>query len=102
MTPNDEHRQRSDRRKQSRGGRRTDDRPGFSPLVGTALATYPGWRFIFGFVGAFAIALAVLYWRSVAETHPADRRTSLTLSDVASIYRDRENLEAEIAMERAA
>jgi len=29
----DEQRQRSDRRKQSRGGRRTDDRPGFSPLV---------------------------------------------------------------------
>ncbi len=33
MTPNDEHRQRSDRRKQSRGGRRPHDRPGFSPLV---------------------------------------------------------------------
>jgi len=29
----DEHRQRSDRRKQSRGGRRTSDRPGFAPLV---------------------------------------------------------------------
>jgi len=28
-----EHRQVSDRRKQSRGGRRTGDRPGFAPLV---------------------------------------------------------------------
>ena len=33
MTKTDEHRQRSDRRKQSRGGRRTDDRPGFAPLI---------------------------------------------------------------------
>jgi CheY-like chemotaxis protein len=29
----DEHRLRSDRRKQPRGGRRTDDRPGFAPLI---------------------------------------------------------------------
>jgi len=29
----DEHRERSDRRKQARGGRRTDDRPGFAPLI---------------------------------------------------------------------
>jgi PleD family two-component response regulator len=29
----DEQRQRTDRRKQARGGRRTNDRPGFAPLV---------------------------------------------------------------------
>jgi PleD family two-component response regulator len=29
----DEQRERSDRRKQSRGGRRTHDRPGFAPLI---------------------------------------------------------------------
>lgn len=61
--------------------------PGFSPLIGNALASYLGWRFIFIFVGAFAIVLAVHYQRSIAETHPADRRTSLTLSGVATIYR---------------
>jgi DHA1 family bicyclomycin/chloramphenicol resistance-like MFS transporter len=62
--------------------------PGFSPLVGTGLVTWLGWRFIFVFVGVFAIVLAVHYWRSVEETHPADRRTSLTSRGVASIYRD--------------
>ena len=62
--------------------------PGFSPLVGTALATYLGWRFIFVFVGLFAIVLAVHYWRGLEETHPAERRTSLTPFGVASIYRD--------------
>ena len=33
VTPINEHRQRPDRRKQARGGRRPDDRPGFAPLV---------------------------------------------------------------------
>ena len=33
MTPTDEQRRRSDRRKQPRGGRRPDDRPGFAPLI---------------------------------------------------------------------
>ena len=33
MTSIAEQRQRSDRRKQSRGGRRPDDRPGFAPLI---------------------------------------------------------------------
>ncbi len=61
--------------------------PGFSPLVGTALATYLGWRFIFVFVGAFAAALAVHYWTSIEETHPENRRTALTIAGVAAIYR---------------
>jgi PleD family two-component response regulator len=33
VASSDEQRQRTDRRRQSRGGRRTDDRPGFAPLV---------------------------------------------------------------------
>jgi PleD family two-component response regulator len=33
VAASDEQRQRTDRRRQSRGGRRTDDRPGFAPLV---------------------------------------------------------------------
>jgi PleD family two-component response regulator len=33
VTSIDEHRQRSDRRKQSRGGRRPHDRPGYAPLI---------------------------------------------------------------------
>ena len=61
--------------------------PGFSPLIGNAITTFLGWRFIFLFVSAFAIVLAVHYQKSIAETHPADRRTSLTLSGVASVYR---------------
>jgi DHA1 family bicyclomycin/chloramphenicol resistance-like MFS transporter len=61
--------------------------PGFSPLIGNTITTYLGWRFIFLFVAGFAIALAVHYHRGIAETHPADRRTHLTLSGVASVYR---------------
>jgi PleD family two-component response regulator len=33
VASSDEQRQRVDRRRQARGGRRTDDRPGFAPLV---------------------------------------------------------------------
>jgi MFS transporter, DHA1 family, multidrug resistance protein len=61
--------------------------PGFSPLLGSALDSQFGWRITFLVVAAFGLALALHYWRSAGETHPADRRASLTASAVASAYR---------------
>lgn len=60
--------------------------PGFSPLLGSALDGLLGWRVIFLVVAAFAVALAVHYFRRIGETHPVDRRTALTASAVASAY----------------
>ncbi len=60
--------------------------PGFSPLIGNALSTFVGWRFIFGFVALFALALAVPYWRSIGETQPTDQRLPITLAGAASTY----------------
>jgi DHA1 family bicyclomycin/chloramphenicol resistance-like MFS transporter len=60
--------------------------PGFSPLLGSALDSQFGWRITFLVVAAFGLALALHYWTSAGETHPADRRASLTASAVASAY----------------
>ena len=60
--------------------------PGFSPLLGSALDSQFGWRITFLVVAAFGVALALHYWTSAGETHPADRRASLTAPAVASAY----------------
>ncbi|MBB4019446.1 DHA1 family bicyclomycin/chloramphenicol resistance-like MFS transporter [Chelatococcus caeni] len=60
--------------------------PGFSPLIGSALDGLLGWRFTFLVVAAFGMVLALHYATSAGETHPADRRTSLAASAVASAY----------------
>jgi MFS transporter, DHA1 family, multidrug resistance protein len=60
--------------------------PGFSPLLGSALDSQFGWRITFLVVAAFGLALALHYWTSAGETHPADRRASLTAWAVASAY----------------
>jgi DHA1 family bicyclomycin/chloramphenicol resistance-like MFS transporter len=60
--------------------------PGFSPLLGSILADLSGWRMTFIFVAFCAAALALLYLRRVGETHPAELRSPLALSSVASTY----------------
>jgi DHA1 family bicyclomycin/chloramphenicol resistance-like MFS transporter len=60
--------------------------PGFSPLLGSALDGLFGWRITFLVVAAFGVVLVLHYWTSAGETHPADRRVSLTASAVASAY----------------
>jgi DHA1 family bicyclomycin/chloramphenicol resistance-like MFS transporter len=60
--------------------------PGFSPLLGSALDGLFGWRITFLVVSVFGTVLALHYSRRVGETHPADRRTPLALSTVASTY----------------
>jgi DHA1 family bicyclomycin/chloramphenicol resistance-like MFS transporter len=60
--------------------------PGFSPLLGSILAGLFGWRITFVVVALFGVALASLYLARIGETHPADRRTALAPSSVASAY----------------
>ncbi|MEI5676676.1 MULTISPECIES: multidrug effflux MFS transporter [unclassified Mesorhizobium] len=60
--------------------------PGFSPLLGSALDGLFGWRITFLIVAVFGAVIALHYSRRVGETHPADRRTPLALSSVASTY----------------
>lgn len=60
--------------------------PGFSPLVGSALDGLLGWRVTFLIVSAFGVALALHYWMSIGETHPADRRATVNPLQVASSY----------------
>jgi DHA1 family bicyclomycin/chloramphenicol resistance-like MFS transporter len=60
--------------------------PGFSPLLGSALDSLFGWRITFLVVAAFGVALGLHYSNSTGETHPADRRASLTASAAASAY----------------
>ncbi len=60
--------------------------PGFSPLVGSALGGLFGWQTIFVGVAAFAAVLAGCYWKMLGETHPPERRESLSLSAVGIAY----------------
>jgi len=60
--------------------------PGFSPLLGSALDSFFGWRITFLVVAAFGVVLALHYSTGVGETHLGHRRTSLAASAVASAY----------------
>lgn len=60
--------------------------PGFSPLLGGALDSLAGWRPAFAAVALAGLAVAVLYARTVGETHPADRRMPLELGPVLRAY----------------
>ena len=60
--------------------------PGFSPLIGSALGGLFGWQTIFLGVASFAAVLAGCYWKMLGETHPVERRESLSLSAVGLAY----------------
>jgi MFS transporter, DHA1 family, multidrug resistance protein len=60
--------------------------PGFSPLLGSALDAMFGWRITFVVVAACGVVLGLHYSRRIGETHPADRRASMTAAAVASAY----------------
>lgn len=51
--------------------------PGFSPLVGSALAAGFGWRGVFAVLAMASVALAFLYMASVGETLRAPQRQGL-------------------------
>lgn len=60
--------------------------PGFSPLLGGGLDAVAGWRPAFAVVALAGVATALLYARTVGETHPADRRVPLNLPAVLRGY----------------
>jgi MFS transporter, DHA1 family, multidrug resistance protein len=60
--------------------------PGFSPLLGSAFDGLFGWRVTFLVVAAFGAVLALHYSRRIGETLPANRRTPVVASAVASGY----------------
>ncbi len=60
--------------------------PGFSPLIGSALGGLFGWQTIFVGVAAFAVVLAGCYWKMLGETHPVERRESLSPLAVGLAY----------------
>ena len=61
--------------------------PGFSPLIGSGLDHFFGWRSEFAFVGAFAALTAIAYAMLLGETHHTTR-TPLNLRAVATTYYD--------------
>lgn len=60
--------------------------PGFSPLLGGALNQMFGWRGAFVLVGALGLLLAAHYIVSTGETHPADRRTAVSIAAIVKGY----------------
>lgn len=60
--------------------------PGFSPLLGSALNSFLGWRTTFVFVGALALLLAILYLKNLGETHQADKKSSLAIPSILLSY----------------
>jgi len=60
--------------------------PGFSPLLGGAFDALLGWRAIFGLLAACALLLGPIYLLRLGETHPADRRTPLSVVAVGRGY----------------
>ena len=59
--------------------------PGFSPLLGSALDHYFGWRSEFAFVAIFAAAAAAAYATQLGETHRGIR-TPLAPRSIANTY----------------
>ncbi|MDD7973469.1 multidrug effflux MFS transporter [Roseinatronobacter sp. HJB301] len=60
--------------------------PGFSPLLGSALEGLFGWRITFLVVAGIGAVLALHYARRIGETHPTDRRVTLSAVAVAAAY----------------
>jgi len=60
--------------------------PGFSPLLGSVLVSFIGWRMTFVGVGVLGAALALWYVLRLSETHAKTRRTRLSIGPVFAVY----------------
>ena len=60
--------------------------PGFSPLLGGVLNTLLGWRATFAVVASLALLMGIHFMVQLGETHPMDRRTNLSVTDIAASY----------------
>lgn len=61
--------------------------PAVAPVIGGWLDTLFGWRAVFLFLTAFALALFVLCWRRLPETLPVHRRQPFSAAYLARAYR---------------
>ncbi|BBK33748.1 DHA1 family bicyclomycin/chloramphenicol resistance-like MFS transporter [Stella humosa] len=60
--------------------------PGFSPLLGSALDQWLGWRAAFVLVGLAGIVAGLLYATQVGETHPPARRRPIAVPAILRGY----------------
>lgn len=60
--------------------------PGFSPLLGGLLNAIAGWRVTFILVGLCGLLLAIYFRVVQGETHPPDRRNSVSAAAIVSGY----------------
>ncbi|ARU04979.1 hypothetical protein CCO03_10050 [Comamonas serinivorans] len=60
--------------------------PALAPIFGGWLQAHGGWRTTFYFLAGFGALLALLVWRVMPETLPADKRQPLRLGVIASNY----------------
>ncbi|WP_254599903.1 Bcr/CflA family efflux MFS transporter [Cupriavidus gilardii] len=60
--------------------------PGFSPLIGSALDSWLGWRSAFVALAVAAAALAIHYRVCTGETHAPDRRQAVSMGKVLRGY----------------
>lgn len=60
--------------------------PALAPIFGGWLQLHGGWRASFFFLAAFGALLALMCWRVLPETLPADKRTPLKLRVIAGNY----------------
>ena len=60
--------------------------PALAPIFGGWLQTHGGWRATFYFLAGFGVLLALLVWRFMPETLPADKRQPLQVRVIAGNY----------------
>lgn len=61
--------------------------PLLAPTVGGLIADVGGWRSVFSVLAALGVALLVVVWRFLPETHPVERRSTGGLPDALRGYR---------------
>jgi DHA1 family bicyclomycin/chloramphenicol resistance-like MFS transporter len=60
--------------------------PAIAPVIGGLVYQAADWRAVFWFLAAYGVALYVLCWRSLPETHPPRARMPLKLAPLARVY----------------
>ncbi len=62
--------------------------PALAPVVGAWIVKWGGWHALFWALAAFAVALLVLCWFVLPETHPRERRVALSPRSLFASYRE--------------
>ncbi|MFT3906574.1 MAG: multidrug effflux MFS transporter [Steroidobacteraceae bacterium] len=68
--------------------------PALAPIIGGWVHTLFGWRMVFGTMALYGVALWIMVWRRLPETHTADKRVPFQpralLANIVSVFRHRE------------